>query len=260
MCRSPTSQWRRCWVHHARLLTLVHLLRLTLSAREVNGKITVYPITTVNVASHTNYFADPYPIQHTGEGVWIAGTTHGYLKCDSALEPNYAVNYTVLVRSSSANRRRPSQSDAVGSTSNLICHKNYMTHPARDGVAACPLDNPSPIKAGSSPTFLLESDDGLISQYFKTGNSGSMVSGTGSIRAIQGKFLITYSTGSYNRDTYKARLAWSDTFLPRKPGVTWRKVTKNKPDHLYNSTGVKESLYLVQFDMNVAGWNYVGGQ
>ena len=68
---------------------------------------------------------------------------------------------------------------------------------------------------------------------------------TGNIAKIGGKYALAYSTGAYNEPTYKAGIAWSDSFLPRT-GQTYRKVLRPDPENVWGSAGGLEVLYLLQ--------------
>ena len=57
----------------------------------------------------------------------------------------------------------------------------------------------------------------LMSEWYypngRTGNLNFKLVETGNIRKINGKYVMAYSVGAFNRTTYKLALAWSDTFL-----------------------------------------------
>jgi len=141
----------------------------------------------------------------------------------------------------------------------LVDQKQESESPKRDGVVAWPMNNPTTLTPGTKPTFLLLPDDNLNSENYVAGNKHFKLIETGNIHAINGKFLMAYSVGAYDRKTYKIGIAYSDTFLPVN-GQHYRKVMKNNPDHLWNSSGDKEVYYLLQGEEPHDGWHYVGDQ
>lgn len=144
----------------------------------------------------------------------------------------------------------------------LIYEKNLHKKPMkRDGVVAWPMkDFTTPADPNQDPTVLIAPDEGLNSEnYHNHSDENFKLVENGNIRAINGKFLMAYSVAAYNRPTYKIAIAYSDTFLPAK-GQQYRKVMKENPHHLWNSTGEKEVYYLLQADAQQDGWHYVGNQ
>ncbi|KAI0548888.1 hypothetical protein F4679DRAFT_288427 [Xylaria curta] len=141
----------------------------------------------------------------------------------------------------------------------LVYSKQQSHEPKRDGVAAWPMDDPRTKAPSSNATFLLVPDDDLNSEDYITGKDNFKLIETGNIRAINGKFVMAYSAGAYFNKTYKAGVAYSDTFLPsQSPSPQYyRKVMKDNPDHLWG-TKSKEVYYLLQSDQNHTGWRYVG--
>ncbi|KAL1862472.1 hypothetical protein Daus18300_008569 [Diaporthe australafricana] len=143
----------------------------------------------------------------------------------------------------------------------LVYQKQHSEDPKRDGVFAWPMDDPMTEKPGSEPKVLLLPDDDLNSENYVRGNDSFKLIETGNIRAINGKFLMAYSVGAFNRQTYKLGVAYSDTFLPAGGDgqqQQYRKVMKNNPDQLWGSRGQKEAYYLLQAEEPHEGWHYVG--
>ncbi|KAH8724300.1 hypothetical protein GQ44DRAFT_773231 [Phaeosphaeriaceae sp. PMI808] len=138
----------------------------------------------------------------------------------------------------------------------LVYQKQYSKQPKRDGVVAWLMDDPMTKVPGSEPIFLLLPDDDLNSENYVDSDGFKLIE-TGNIHAIKGKFLMAYSVGAYNHQSYKMGIAYSDTFLPAK-GQQYRKVMKNNPQHLWKSQGQKEVYYLLQADQKHPGWHYVG--
>ena len=323
---------------------LIALLPFVLSAY-AQASIPIYPIT--NVAGGTGYFSDPYHVPYqNSQGIYISGTTHQYLECDTSLQPRCAslhrnqyntsgpltqaakadgtticsaagihpfqsgsgasrswdalVTLHVQDRSDCQSTNswsvivhaRPEDSSAIdvpptswigdkvliGSFAEnvdanydgkyfqtpagklyLVYQKQDSKRPKRDGVFAWPMDNPMTKTPGNNATMLLLPDDNLNSENYVRGDDSFKLIETGNIRAINGKFLMAYSVGAYNHQTYKLGIAYSDTFLPAS-GEQYRKVMKNNPDHLWNSQGQKEVYYLLQGDEIHDGWHYVGDQ
>ncbi|KAH8746766.1 hypothetical protein F5883DRAFT_653867 [Diaporthe sp. PMI_573] len=121
----------------------------------------------------------------------------------------------------------------------LVYQKQISKPPKRDGVFAWPLKDPITL-ATDNATLLLGPDEGLNSEnYHNHSDNTFKLIETGNIRAINGKFLMAYSVGAYNRPTYKLAVAYSDTFLP-KNGQQYRKVMKENPDELWGSKSQKE--------------------
>ncbi|KAI5456858.1 hypothetical protein BGZ63DRAFT_365497 [Mariannaea sp. PMI_226] len=144
----------------------------------------------------------------------------------------------------------------------LLYSKQLSPKPEkRNGVAAWPMDDPRTKKPSSSPTFLLVPDDDLNSEDYITGNHTFKLIETGNMRVINGKFVMAYSAGAYFNKTYKAGVAYSDTFLPaQSPSPQYyRKVKKDNPKHLLGSSKPKEVYYLLQADQKHA-WHYAGDQ
>ncbi|KAI0099591.1 hypothetical protein GGR51DRAFT_564838 [Nemania sp. FL0031] len=71
------------------LPSLVHLTAFAIAAKAASN-IPIYPITQV-VKNKTGYFSDPFHIPYEGnQSIYISGTTHNYLECDTSLTPKCA--------------------------------------------------------------------------------------------------------------------------------------------------------------------------
>lgn len=142
----------------------------------------------------------------------------------------------------------------------LVYQKQIQPKPnKRDATVAWPMSNPTTL-TGSEATLLLAPDEGLNSEnYHNHTYDGFKLIETGNIRAVNGKFLMAYSVGAFNRPTYKLAIAYSDTFLPEK-GQQYRKVMKVNPETLWGSTKPKEVYYLLQADAQHANWHYIKDQ
>ncbi|KAL2276604.1 hypothetical protein FJTKL_00776 [Diaporthe vaccinii] len=142
----------------------------------------------------------------------------------------------------------------------LVYQKQISKPPKRDGVYAWPMKDPLTL-ATDNATLLLGPDEGLNSEnYHNHSDNAFKLIETGNIRAINGKFLMAYSVGAYNRPTYKLAVAYSDTFLPEN-GQQYRKVMKENPEGLWGSPKTqKEVYYLLQADQKHLGWHYIRDQ
>lgn len=136
----------------------------------------------------------------------------------------------------------------------LVYQKNHSIDPKIDGVVALPMDAPKQKTQGGDITWLLLPDEDLGSENYVNGNDSLKLIETGNMHAINGKFVMAYSVGAYNHKSYKAGVAFSDTFLGE-----YRKVMKNNPDRLWGTDG-HEVHYLLQADKDHSGWRYVGDQ
>ena len=137
----------------------------------------------------------------------------------------------------------------------LVYLKRYSKHPKRVGVFAWKMDNPRTLTHDSKPIPLLLPDENLNSEDYHDGNVKFKPIETSNIAAIKNKFVMAYSVGKYNNQSYELAAAYSDTFLPAK-GQQYRKVLMSNPDHLWGSRGNKEVYYLLQADQK-QGWHYV---
>lgn len=134
----------------------------------------------------------------------------------------------------------------------LLYSKNLSTSPKRDGIVAQAMTSPT-TPALSDPVLMLQpnldSGNPLNSElYYDPGDGGTnsdfKLVETGNIKKINGKYVMAYSTGAYNRDTYKTAVAYCDTFLPAA-GKTYRKVTMPDPNGYWGNTN-DEVVYLLQ--------------
>jgi hypothetical protein len=81
---------------------------------------------------------------------------------------------------------------------------------------------------------------------------------TGNVTKINGKYVMTYSVGTFNRPDYKAGIAYSDTFLPSS-GHGYRRVEMPDVANIWGQPNHPEVVYLVQSQK--PRWpNYVGKQ
>jgi len=81
---------------------------------------------------------------------------------------------------------------------------------------------------------------------------------TGNVMKIQGKYVMTYSDGSYNQPNYKSGIAWSDSFLPAS-GSYYTRVQKIDVAGVWGQPNHAEVQYLLQ--AQIPQWpNYVGKQ
>lgn len=141
----------------------------------------------------------------------------------------------------------------------LIYQKELSASPHRDGIVAQAMDSPTQHASSGPVTMLAPNPDTnpLMSEWYypnnHTGNLNFKLVETGNIRKINGKYVMAYSVGAFNRTTYKLALAWSDTFLG-----PYTKVTQVNPDSIWGTTG-PEVLYLLQSEQS--NWpNYVANQ
>jgi hypothetical protein len=142
----------------------------------------------------------------------------------------------------------------------LVYNKNVGKD--QDGVVAQAMTSASKTD-GSSPVPLLGPETvngGYNSEYSEGLNSSSAVKliETGNITKIQGKYVMTYSDGTYNRPDYKSGIAWSDTFLP-PTGTYYQRVQKIDTAGVWGQPNHAEAEYLLQ--SQIAQWpNYVASQ
>lgn len=142
----------------------------------------------------------------------------------------------------------------------LVYNKNVGTD--QDGVVAQAMTTASQL-ATSDPVPLLgseTSDGGYNSELSEGLNSSSSVKliETGNIMKIDGKYVMTYSDGTFNRPDYKSGIAWSDSFLPQS-GTYYTRVLKTDTAGVWGQPGHAEVQYLLQ--SQIAQWpNYVASQ
>lgn len=134
----------------------------------------------------------------------------------------------------------------------LIYNKEHTTPRNRDGIVAQPMSNPTTLTGEA--TFLLLPDADLGSEDAIANSTTHKLVETGNLVLINNTYVLLYSTGDYDRPTYKVGVAYSDTLLGE-----YRKVYQDNPDHLWGTDG-PEVLYLLQSQVDEPGWNYVGNQ
>lgn len=141
-----------------------------------------------------------------------------------------------------------------------LVYQKQLTPPPnkRDGVVARLMSDPTNFAAGNTDHTLLAPDSSYNSEDYVAGDDSFKLVETGNIRAYQGKFIMAYSVGAFDHNSYKLGIAYSDTFIPANGGQ-YRKVTKANPSNLWNTNG-REIYYLLQAEENVSGWHYVGNQ
>lgn len=142
----------------------------------------------------------------------------------------------------------------------LIYERELSAGPDIFGLVAQPMD--SYTKPAATPPITLlkpQTDPGALASenYFdQTQKGGFRLVEVGNIIKVDGKYLMLYSVGSYERPVYKIGVAWSDTFLPAN-GSTYRKVTMTDTNGVWGPKGADEVDYLLQSQHN--DWpNYVG--
>jgi hypothetical protein len=132
---------------------------------------------------------------------------------------------------------------------------------ATNGIVAQPMISATE-PAGTDPTVLIhpEPGDGLKSELFfgLTQPPNFRITETGNVVRIGDIYVMTYSAGAFDRDTYKTGLAFSDTLLP-VPGSIYQKLFQVDSDGVWGSPGATEVRYLLQAQQ--PNWpNYVAGQ
>jgi hypothetical protein len=143
----------------------------------------------------------------------------------------------------------------------LVYSKLLSDSPQHDGIVAQAMASPAE-PAKSAPVVLLApqtADGGYASEYFsKPGPDAFKLIETGNITKVDGKYVMAYSTGAFDRDVYKSGLAWSDTLIPAK-GSSYRKILMKDPDGVWGRPGETEVRYLLQSQEEQ--WpNYVAGR
>lgn len=118
--------------------------------------------------------------------------------------------------------------------------------------------------AGTAPVPLLGSETlngGYNSEIFNSNSATDpdlKLMETGNVTKIQGKYVMTYSDGSYNQPNYKSGIAWSDNFLPTS-GFYYTRVQKIDTAGVWGKPNHAEVQYLLQ--AQIAQWpNYVAKQ
>ena len=116
---------------------------------------------------------------------------------------------------------------------------------------------------GDAPVPLLgpeESNGGYKSELSTTPGQMNQVKliESGHVVKIQGKYVIAYSTGYYSQPSYKAGLAWSDTFLP-PTNTYYKRAQKIDTAGVWGVPNHAEVDYLLQAEQ--PEWsNYIAAQ
>lgn len=142
----------------------------------------------------------------------------------------------------------------------LIYERELSASPNIFGLVAQPMDSYTEPAATPPVTLLspqIDPGDLASENYFdQTQKGGFRLVEVGNIIKVDGKYLVLYSVGSYERPVYKIGVAWSDTFLPAN-GSTYRKVTMTDTNGVWGRKGADEVDYLLQSQHN--DWpNYAG--
>jgi hypothetical protein len=116
------------------------------------------------------------------------------------------------------------------------------------GSAAVPLLGPETSNGGYNSELADGPDQPSTVKLIETGN----------ITKINGKYVMAYSDGTFNRSDYKSGIAWSDTFLPTA-GTYYKRVQKVDTAGVWGPANHAEVAYLLQSQK--AQWpNYVASQ
>lgn len=187
---------------------------------------------------------------------------HAHPTIATAELPRSWVADTLLVGSLSASAPNNYDGKYFEDAGTMYLIYNKKVGPYQDGVVAQAMTSPTQ-PALSSPVPLLgpETTNGGYSSEFANGlNQTDAVKliETGNLTKINGKYIMTYSTGTFNQIGYKAGIAYSDTFLPRT-GSYYRRVNKIDTDGVWGRANHEEVLYLLQSQL--PKWaNYVADQ
>lgn len=161
---------------------------------------------------------------------WIADTVLVGSFSDSSVQANYDGRYF-----------------EDGGQLYLVYVKSLSTSPQRFGLVAQAMISPTTLDS-TPPVLLLQpnsdNSDSLNSEGYSGLTDSFKLVEAGNITKINGKYVLAYSTGSYDQNTYKAAVAYSDTFLPAA-GQTYRKVTMSDPNGVWGNTN-DEVVYLLQ--------------
>jgi hypothetical protein len=79
------------------MFTLLIALTIFAHSAHVEANIPVYPLTNSSESDKAKYFSDPYHVPYQkiqkNQGIYISGTTHQYLECDTSLQPGCASSF-----------------------------------------------------------------------------------------------------------------------------------------------------------------------
>lgn len=130
----------------------------------------------------------------------------------------------------------------------LLYSKALQAYPLHDGVVA-QLMQSSTQPAATPPVTLIEPTDennGFNSEYYLYNMSSPFkLVETGNVTKINGKYAIAYSTGDFQQPSYKAGVAWSDSFLPPLR-QTYKKVLMEDVSGVWGQLHHLEVRYLLQ--------------
>lgn len=131
----------------------------------------------------------------------------------------------------------------------LVYEGALATKPQIYGVVAQPMLSPSR-PARQHPITLLapsRSDGGLNSEnrFSPAQKSGFKIVETGNIVKVNGKYVMVYAVGAFDRPDYKIGVAYSDSLIPAHHGQ-YRKVTMQDTDGIWGQRGHQEVRYLLQ--------------
>ncbi len=139
----------------------------------------------------------------------------------------------------------------------LVYSKELVASPLNDGVVAQLMTSATQPATVATVTLLAPetANSGFNSEYFFFYQTAQFkLVETGNISVINGKYVMSYSTGNFQEPNYKAGLAWSDTFLPTS-GSTYQKAELQDSNGLWGQGNHLEPYYLLQ--NQIGGWpNY----
>lgn len=143
----------------------------------------------------------------------------------------------------------------------LLYQKQISSSPKRFGIVAQRLRSPHKRADVHAVTLLQPTTarGGFASEnYFGPDQSSNFkLVETANITKINGKYVMVYSVGAFNRPDYKIGLAYSDTFLPRH-GATYRRILTTDATGVWGEPGHAEVRYLLQSEK--PAWpNYAAG-
>ena len=142
---------------------------------------------------------------------------------------------------------------------NLYLIYNKQLSKGYDGIVAQQMDSFTQLSL-SPPVPLLgaeTADGGYASEKAYTDDSGLAIRITeaANITKINGKYVLTYSVGTFDRPNYKIGVAFSDSFLP-DAGTYYKRPQKPDTGGVWGQPNHAEVPYLLQSE--VANWpNYI---